>query len=374
VAAGRGDDVWCVIAGGGTAGHVLPAVATAEVLVDRGHDRASIMFVGSYRPIDRELVEGAGFPFHALPGGAIQRRITWSNIRAAWGLLRALGQAVRMTRRWRPAVVVAVGGFASFAGMAAAVVWRIPLVVAEQNARAGLANRLAGRFARSCALPFPQTDLPRGVVTGNPVRAEILAVDRHRDRASARAQLGIEPERVMVLAFAGSLGATRINQAVCGVAARWRGRGDVAIRHVMGSRDWEALQGAITAVSGGALLYQAMRYEDRMDLAMAASDVAVCRAGGTTVAELAVVGLPSILVPLPIAPRDHQAWNALTLVDAGAAVMVRDDELDVDRLESELSRIVDDHELRERMAGAASSVARRDAASAVADLVEAAAR
>jgi undecaprenyldiphospho-muramoylpentapeptide beta-N-acetylglucosaminyltransferase len=357
---------WAIIAGGGTAGHVLPGLAVARTLVARGHDPASLHFVGASRGIEASIVPDAGFDITLLPGRGIQRRLTLANLAAIWGIVRAVVQSVGLVRRRRPAVVLALGGFASVACSLAAVLWRVPLVVADQNARAGASNRLVARFAAACAVPFPETDLPRAVVTGNPVRDEILAVGAERDRDGARDALGLPRDRTVLVAFAGSLGSRRVNDAVYGAVERWAERPDLAIHHVVGARDWEQRP---TLETHG-LSYQAVRYEDRMDLVLAAADLAVCRSGGTTVAELAVVGVPSILVPLPIATRDHQRANAGPLVRAGGAVLVPDAELDTDRLVAEVDAIIDGARLAE-MADAAASLARPDAAERVADLVEA---
>lgn len=362
---------WAVIAGGGTAGHLLPGLAVARELVGRGHAASSIHFVGASRGIEAELVPEAGFDITLLPGRGVQRRLTLDNVGAVLGLLRAAVQAVGLVRRRRPAVVLALGGFASAAVAMAAVLWRVPLVIAEQNARAGAANRLVSRFAAACAVPFPETDLPRATVTGNPVRDEILDVAAHPDRDEARRELGLPVDRIVLVAFAGSLGSRRLNQAVEGAATTWSDRGDLAIHHVVGARDWEIRN----APPQGALEYRAVRYESRMDQVLAAADLVVCRSGGTTVAELAVVGVPSILVPLPIATRDHQTANAGPLVRAGAAVLVPDAELDADRLVAEVDEILAaGPEHLTEMAAAARSLGRPDAAGAVADLVEASAR
>jgi UDP-N-acetylglucosamine--N-acetylmuramyl-(pentapeptide) pyrophosphoryl-undecaprenol N-acetylglucosamine transferase len=361
---------YCLVAGGGTAGHLVPGLVVADELVRRGHRPDELHFVVSERPIDQQLLEETSFVWTTLPGRGIQRRLTLANLGAAWGLVRAGFGALRVMRRERPRVVLAVGGYASLACAIAAVVCRVPLVVAEQNARAGAANRVVGRFARACAVPFGSTDLPRAVVTGNPVRTEVLAVDRQRDRVSAREALGLAADRTVILAFAGSLGSGRVNDAVLGVADAWRDRDDVAIHHSVGSRDWDGLQPAIAGLEGANIQYHAVAYEDRMHLAMAAADVAVCRSGGTTVAEVAVVGLPSILVPLPIAPRDHQTANARELVDAGAACLVPDGDLTTRRLLAELAAIVDDPVHRRSMASAAAALGRRDASGRVADLIE----
>jgi UDP-N-acetylglucosamine:LPS N-acetylglucosamine transferase len=254
-------------------------------------------------------------------------------------------------------------------------------VVADQNARAGAANRLVARFAAACAVPFDETDLPRARVTGNPVRAEVLAVAGERDRPGARRALGLPEDRTVVAVFAGSLGARRLNEATYGAARRWADRGDLAIYHVVGARDWDDRPEVAVAASSassetaapGRLAYRVVRYEEHMERVLAAADLAVCRAGGTTVAELSVVGVPAVLVPLPIATRDHQTANAGPLVRAGAAVVVADDEFDVDRMVDEVDRLVAGGRLDE-MADAARSLGRPDAAEAVADLVERSAR
>ncbi len=361
---------WALIAGGGTAGHTLPGIAIGRALVGRGHPASAIHFVGSERGSEVRLVPEAGFTLTALPGRGIQRKLTPDNIGAVVGLIRAFAKALGLIHRRRPSVVVALGGYASVACALAAVLYRIPVVVAEQNAVPGAANRVVARFARAAAVSFPGTDLPRAVVTGNPVRPEILAVDRSRDRAAARDRLGLPEDRVVVLAFGGSLGARRINRAVTGLVERWADRTDVAVRHVVGERDWDdpSARGEEQAVTSG-ILYRPVRYEDDMPTALAAADVVLARAGATTVAELAVLGLPSVLVPLPIATADHQTANARGLVDLDAACLVPDAELDVDRLVAELDPLVTDGARREAMGVAALGLGRPDAADRVADLV-----
>lgn len=363
--------VWAVIAGGGTGGHAVPALAIGRALVSLGHSQSSIRFIGSTRGVENRLVPPAGFELTALPGRGISRRISITNVAAAIGLLAACGRAVVLMGKLRPAVVVTVGGWASAATAAAAVLWRIPLVVAEQNAVPGLANRLAGRFAAACAVSFDGTPLPRAVVTGNPVRSEIVEADTSpAGRTSARASLGIPADRTVVAAVGGSLGARHINEVVFSLASRWSERTDVCIRHVVGSRDYPDFSARPFEAPAGGLVYQQVEFEDRMDLLLAAADVGVQRAGASTVAELAVIGLPCVLVPLPGAPGDHQTENARKLSEAGAAVLIPDAELDVNRLERDLGGLIDDIDLRLRMRDATIKFARPAAAAEVATLVE----
>ncbi|HVL27767.1 MAG TPA: undecaprenyldiphospho-muramoylpentapeptide beta-N-acetylglucosaminyltransferase [Acidimicrobiales bacterium] len=371
MAAAADPSPFAVIAGGGTGGHVVPALAIGRALVARGHPPSSLHYVGSERGIEARLVPEAGFPLTLLPGRGIQRRLTAENVEAVWGLARASSQAVALLRRLRPRVVVVVGGYASVPCAVAAAALRVPIVVQEQNAVPGAANRLTARVARAAAVAYPGTPLPRAVVTGNPVRPEVLAVSRSAaDRAAARSALGLPAGRRVVGVVGGSLGALRINRAVLAALGRWAGRADLAVHHVVGERDWDLVGRERPAPADGGLWYRAVRYEDRLPLVMAAADVCVSRAGGNTVAELAVLGAPSVLVPLPGAPGDHQTANARVLVEAGGAVLVPDAELDGDRLAAEVDALLADDGRLAAMGSAAAGAGRRDAADQVAALVE----
>jgi undecaprenyldiphospho-muramoylpentapeptide beta-N-acetylglucosaminyltransferase len=355
-----------MIAGGGTAGHVVPGLAIARALLTRDHPMSTIQFVGSTRGIERELVPAAGFPLVVLPGRGIQRRLTLNNLVALGGLVVAAGRALGLVARRRPKVVAALGGYASVPVALAAALWRVPIVVAEQNAVPGAANRLVARFARAAAVSFPDTPLPRAVVTGNPVRDDVFAVDRDE----ARRRLAIEEGRRLVLVFGGSLGALRINEAAVGALAGWRDRDDLVVRHVIGERDWDLVHRGLPDLAGAKLRYQPVRYEHDMPSAMGAADLAVCRAGSSTCFELAAVGLPAILVPSPNVTDDHQTANAGHLVRAGAAVVVPDAELDAARLASEVDRLLAAPGRLDELAAALRRFARPDAAQRVAALLE----
>ena len=367
-----GAETFALLAGGGTAGHVLPGLAVAHALEAAGHDPSSIRFVGSERGLERSLVPHAGFDVTLLPGRGIQRRLTLANIGAVWSLLRATVKGIGLVRRLRPSVVVVLGGYASVACTIGAVLWRVPIVVVEQNARAGAASRLASRFAKVCAVPFAETDLPRAVVTGNPVRPEVLAVDRRTGRDRARDDLGIDRRRILLAVVTGSLGSRRVNEAVLAAVESWSDRTDLAVHHVIGSRDWQHVQSRLPRTRG--LQYRAVRYEDRMASVLAAADLLIGRAGGTTVAELAEVGLGGLLVPLPGSPRDHQTANAAALVRVGGAILVPDAELDGERLVAEVTPLIDDPSRLRAMGEAAHTLAHPDAARTVAGLVETHAR
>ncbi|MGH9154993.1 MAG: UDP-N-acetylglucosamine--N-acetylmuramyl-(pentapeptide) pyrophosphoryl-undecaprenol N-acetylglucosamine transferase [Acidimicrobiales bacterium] len=363
-----------LLAGGGTAGHVVPALAVAQVLVNRGHHPASLHFVGSRRGQEARLVPAAGFTVTLLAGRGIAHRLTLAatadNVAAVAGLAGAAVRAVALVARRRPRVVLSVGGYASVPAAAAAVLLRRPLVLHEQNVVPGSANRLFARFARATAVSFEGTALPRATLTGNPVRAEILAIDGSAGgSAAARLALGLPEGGVVVAVVGGSLGSRRINEAVFGLVERWSDRSGVAIRHAVGTRDWSEVQPVLPRPPPGGLCYQPVEYEYDMAKMLAAADLVVCRSGGS-VAELTATGRPSVLVPLAGAPGDHQSANAAALVRAGAAVMVPDAELTPERLAAELGPLVADGGRRAAMAAAAAALGRRDAAERVADLVE----
>ena len=366
----RDTQTFAIIAGGGTAGHVLPGLAIAAALIGRGHQRSSIQFVGSRGRIEERLVPEAGFAVTLLPGRGIERRLTFRNITAAVGILRAFGRAIVLVRRHRPRVVIAVGGYASVAVALAARLWRVPILVAEQNAIPGVANRLIARFARAAAVSFPGTRLPRAVVTGNPIRSEVLEIDRLRDGAAAKAALGVESGRRLVLVTGGSLGALRINEATVDALDRWNDRGDLAVRHIVGSRDWDVIRADELVGVDRKLQYLPVQYDDNMASTMAAADVAVSRAGSSTCFELAAAGLPAVLVPSPYVTADHQTANAGHVVSAGGAVLVRDDELDGRRLAAEVDGLLADHSRLESMAEAMRRFSRPKAADEVAALAE----
>ncbi|HVW33773.1 MAG TPA: undecaprenyldiphospho-muramoylpentapeptide beta-N-acetylglucosaminyltransferase [Acidimicrobiia bacterium] len=355
---------FALITGGGTGGHVYPGLALAEALVARGHPRESIHWVGNAGKLEETAVPAAGFTITLLPGRGLQRRLTVENVGVALKTARAFRQARRIVKAARPEVVVGVGGYASLPCLVAARLRGIPAVVHEQNAAPGLANRIAVRLGARAAVSLPGTPLPGAVVTGNPVRAAVVAVERHPS-----------PDRPLVAVFGGSLGARRLNEAAVELYDRWRSRTGTAVHHISGPSGHAATAAALAGLrrDGDTLTWTLLPYEDRMPDLYAAASVAVCRAGATTVAELAAAGVPSVLVPLPGAPGDHQTRNAEALVAAGAAVLVPDAECTGARLAAELEGLLADPARLAAMGAAARRLARPNAAADLAALVDAAA-
>jgi undecaprenyldiphospho-muramoylpentapeptide beta-N-acetylglucosaminyltransferase len=363
------EPVFAIVTGGGTGGHVYPALAVADELVRRGHGRDTVRFVGAKRGMEATAVPQAGYEIDLLGGRGIRRslspRAIVANIGALFGAMGAFLRAFGIVGKRAPRVVLGVGGYASAACVVAARLRRVPAVVHEQNAAPGMVNRVAVRLGARAAVSLPDTPLRDAVLTGNPVRAEITRVERAPD-----------PTRPLVVIVGGSLGAGSLNEAVLGLYDRWRSRADVAVRHVAGRRNHDAVSARLAALrrADDVLEYDLRAYEDDMPEAYAHASVFVCRAGAVTCAELTATGTPSVLVPLPGAPSDHQTRNAETLARAGAAVLVPDGELDGARLDDELSTLLADPSRLTEMGTAARTLGRPDATDRVADLVESTAR
>ncbi len=350
-----------VIAGGGTGGHVYPAVSLAEEFVLRGRQRSEIRFVGARRGLEARVVPAAGFRIELLGGRGIERSLTLRNVGAAAALVGAFFRALGLLRAWHPSVVVGVGGYASIPAVTAARVLRIPVVVHEQNAAPGLANRLAVRLGATPAVSLPGTPLRGAVLTGNPVRREVLDVRRL-----------VDPDRPVVAVTGGSLGARRLNDAALGLYDHWRDRDDLTVHHVSGPRDHDRCAGALAALRepDDALRYDLVGYEDHMDALYARTSLAISRAGAVTVAELTAAGVPAVLVPYPAATGDHQTHNARVVADAGGAVLVPDADCDVARLDPLVTELLETPGRLDAMSSVMASFARPAATAALADLVE----
>jgi UDP-N-acetylglucosamine--N-acetylmuramyl-(pentapeptide) pyrophosphoryl-undecaprenol N-acetylglucosamine transferase len=357
-----------VITGGGTGGHVFPMQAVAEQLRADGVLPGRLRFVGSRRGQERRLLGDGPVALTLLPGRGLQRsfapRALVENVVAVAQLATAWLAALYLVGRWRPSVVVSLGGYAALPVGAAAVLWRRPLVLVELDATPGATHRLLGRFAARRCTAFSTPD-PRAVVTGVPLRDAILAVDRSPSaRAAQRDELTppIDSSRLVVVVMTGSLGARRVNDAVLELATRWASRRDRAIIHVTGRRDADRVRRARPTTAG--LDYRIVDFAEMAPL-WQLCDAAVTRAGATTIAELTALGVPAVLVPLPHAPGDHQTENARQLVEAGAAEWVADDQCTGERLDAALERLLTTEE-NERVGASARRLGRRDGAAAIA--------
>ena len=303
-----------LLAGGGTAGHTSPLLATADALA-RLAPGIDIVCLGTPRGLENQVVPAAGYPLELIPPVPLPRR-PGRELAAVPGRLRAaVRETLALLDRVRPDVVVGYGGYVSMPAYLAARRRRLPLVVHEQNALPGLANRAGARVATRVAVSFPDTPLPRAEYVGLPIRTMISGLDRPAARAEARAFFGLDPDLPTLLVTGGSQGARSLNRAVSAAGAAL-GAAGVQVLHVVGPN------GEAEAADTG-VPYVVVGFVDRMDLAYAAADLVICRAGASSVTEAAAVGLPAVFVPLPIG-NGEQAHNARPVVDAGGALLVDD--------------------------------------------------
>lgn len=322
---------FAVISGGGTAGHVLPALAIAEELEDAGHGCDELHYVGAQRGIEAQLLPATPYAHTLLDVDGVQRgfsrRDLSRNLRFVPRQLRARRQARALLRELRPAVVVSVGGYASLPAVLAARRLRIPVVVVSYDRRPGRSSELTARFADAVAAAYPGSPLRRAEVTGAPVRRSIRAVDRLEGRAAARAALGIGADRFVVVCLGGSQGSGVLNTAIADYVAAHRHDARLAVYHLAGARFADQVRAAAADAIGPdpAVDYRVVGYEERMPLLYAAADVIVGRGGASTVAEVAITGAPAILVPWSGAADDHQRLNVEFLSDQGAAILLPED-------------------------------------------------
>ena len=362
-----------LLAGGGTGGHVFPSLAVATALRDADAGLA-IEFVGTAKGLESRLVPEAGWTLHTIEAMAVQRTLSPSLLRVPGVLARATRQVRDLITSRNVVAAVVFGGYVSAPLALAAWRAKVPLIVHEQNAIPGLANRLAGRWASAIATTHDQSRFGRvaPVVTGNPVRPGLDAASAVQGRDAALAHFDLESRRRTLLVFGGSQGARRINDAAVDSATRWSAPEQLQILHATGRATYETVAADWTsalAKEPALPLVRCVDFIDTMEFAYAAADVVVCRAGASTLAELTVLGVPSVLVPYPHATADHQTANARSVSSAGGAVLVTDAELDGARLVAAAEPLLLDDERREQMAAAARSVGRPDAARRVAQLV-----
>jgi UDP-N-acetylglucosamine--N-acetylmuramyl-(pentapeptide) pyrophosphoryl-undecaprenol N-acetylglucosamine transferase len=363
-----------VLTGGGTGGHVIPIRAIAQALLSKGIDPGDVVVVGSRRGQEEELLADLGVELVLLPGRGLRRdtspRAILSNVGAVAGLAVALVRGVLLVARRRPRAVVSVGGFAAFAAAAGAVVTARPLVLVDLDATPGLVHRLLRPFAVAITAAFPVSDGDRAVVTGAPLRDEVLGVTRTpAARTASRARLGLSNSGTVVAVTSGSLGASSVNRATCDLAVRWRTREATTLYHVTGRRDASEVEDRRRTEGIGEDCWHLVAFEPAIADLWAACDVAIARAGASTIAELCATGVPSVLVALPGAPGDHQGANARRLEAAGAAVVLDDAALSGEVLEEVLGGLLDDATRLDAMSAAARSLSRPDAASRIAQVV-----
>lgn len=363
-----------LVAGGGTAGHVFPAIAVAQELRRLEPDLEPV-FIGVADRLESTLVPAAGFTLHEIQTVSIPRRLSPKLASVPAALRRAMRHCEQIAREVGAIGAVTFGGYVSFPVDWAVARLHLPLVIHEQNAVPGLANRIAARWADRIAVTVPGSadrfrHPERVAVTGNPVRNEVLAVDREAERPAARERLGLRPDVPTLLVFGGSQGARSLNNAVIAAHPHWPDL-PLQILHAAGTalyRDaaagWERAR-----ASRPGMTVRLVEFLERMADAYAAADVVVCRAGATSIAELTALGLPAVLVPYPHATADHQTLNAQALAQAGGAVVIEDDRIDGAALVEAVTPLLTDPARYAEMASSSRAFGRRDAATNVARLL-----
>ena len=353
-----------LLAGGGSAGHTSPLLATADAL-RRLRPDVEVTALGTARGLETRVIPEAGYPLELIPPVPLPRRVNADLLRTPGRLRGAMKAALEVIDRVRPDVVVGFGGYVSVPAYLAARRRGLPLVVHEGNALPGIANKLGARLTSHVATSFPGTDLPHARHVGLPVRRMISTLDRAALRAEGLAEFGLEPDRPTLLVTGGSQGARRLNQSVSACAAAFAEAG-VQVLHIVGPSG----EAAPDVAPGGAP-YVVVPFVSRMDLAYAAADAVLCRAGSNTVVEVAGVGLPAIYVPLPIG-NGEQALNARPVVDAGGGLLVADAALTPEWVRATVPDLLTDPERLATMSAAASGVIPMDADEKLAEMVLAA--
>ncbi|OBG22842.1 undecaprenyldiphospho-muramoylpentapeptide beta-N-acetylglucosaminyltransferase [Mycolicibacterium celeriflavum] len=359
------DTVSVVLAGGGTAGHVEPAMAVADALAALDPN-VRITALGTSRGLETRLVPQRGYHLELITPVPLPRKLSGDLIRLPVRLRRAVRQTRAVLDEVQADVVVGFGGYVALPAYLASHSprrhRRVPVVVHEANASAGWANRVGARSARRILSAVPDPGLGSVEVVGVPVRAAITSLDRMALQAEARAHFGFAPDARVLLVFGGSQGAQSLNRAVAAAAKDLAAAG-ISVLHAHGPKNTLDLR----EPADGDPPYVAVPYLDRMDLAYAAADLAICRSGAMTVAELTAIGLPAVYVPLPIG-NGEQRLNALPVVNAGGGLIVEDSDLSPGAVADTVVNLLTDPGRMQTMTAAAALAGHRDAARRVAEI------
>ena len=336
-----------IIGGGGTGGHVFPAIAIANAL-KRQDPTLEILFVGAQNRLEMEKVPEAGFRIIGLPVAGFQRRLTIKNISFFFKLIISMIKSGKIIREFKPDVAVGVGGYASGPIMKAAARAKVPLVIQEQNSYAGVTNRLLAKSAKKICVAYEGMDkyfpAERIVLTGNPVRQELLQLPRNREEDVAHFKL--EPHKKNILIIGGSLGARTLNESINLVLASFD-RNDLQVIWQTGSNGYDAAYEAVKV--SGLKNIKVFPFISDMGSAFGAADIIISRAGAGTISELCLIGKPVILVPSPNVAEDHQTSNAMALVSQKAAILVPDN-LAEEHLVDKIIMLIENQDQRDELA------------------------
>jgi len=356
-----------LISGGGTGGHVFPAIAIADALKKRNPD-AEILFAGANGRMEMDRVPAAGYDIVGLPVAGFQRKLTFKNVTFFFKLAASMLKARRLVRRFRPDVVVGVGGYASGPVLRTAASLGIPTILQEQNSYPGVTNKILARKARRICVAYPEMERffpsEKIVLTGNPVRQNLLA---DVDRAKACQELGLDENKQTILIVGGSLGARSINNGIANDIEQIKKRTDVQFLWQCGKYYYDEMQALLSGQNVSNVVLVA--FISRMDMAYDLADVVISRAGACTISELALLGKASVLVPSPNVAEDHQTKNAMSLVNEGAALMIPDHETP-GRLVGDALDLLDNKAHKKQLEEKVRLFAHSDAAGKIAEEIE----
>lgn len=356
-----------VVSGGGTAGHINPALALAEVLAERG---CQVDFAGCPQGVEARLVPQAGVPFTAFEASGFNRRKPATIVTGVSKIMRSTKKAKAWFADIKPDVVVGFGGYVSIPVARAALALGIPVVIHEQNSVMGMANRYLAKKARAVCLTYEHSasavpDASKVRLTGNPVRSSVVKASREEGRAL----FGLSEDDFMLLVFGGSLGARHINEAIASMKDELLAKDGLHVVHITGPKELERVREGLALTAEEERRWHLMGYQDRMGETLAAADAIVSRAGATSLAEISALAIPALLVPYPYATEDHQTTNARAYVEAGCAYMIPDAELSGEDFKQKVCALAGDAQLREGMTRAARAQKTADAAAKLADVV-----
>ncbi len=362
-----------IVTGGGTGGHIYPALAIANGLKQR-FPGCAVMYIGTNSGLEADIVPKAGFEFHTVRAVGIKRSLSWHNLKVPWEAWAGYREARRLIRNFTPRAVVGTGGYVCGPVVLAASRLKIPTFIHEQNALPGMTNRILSRVVNRVAVTFEDsvTFFPRQApvhLTGLPVRAEIISAIRER----AREKLGVHKNELLVLSFGGSQGARTLNQVVAQSLRFLAGIPEVRLLHVTGIGQYEQFVDMLQSEGLEVSLLDnitVVPYMYEMPEAMAAADLVVSRAGAATLAEITVRGLPALLVPFPFATGNHQEYNARALVSRGAAELVLDADLSGSTLVTKIKQFLADRNRLKEMSVASLRLGRPHALDDIINLIQ----
>ena len=355
-----------IVSGGGTGGHIYPAVTIANQIKEKQPD-AEIIFVGTREGLECEIVPRYGYPIEFIEVAGFQRKLSLDTIKSAFKLLAGLIDALKLIRKIKPDLVVGTGGYVCGPVLFLAALQGIPTCIQDQNAMPGVTNKILAHFVKKVFLGYQEAGKYFGgnsekIFTGNPIRKEILEVSR----ATAIEKFKLDPAKKTILVSGGSRGARSINDAMALVETSLAGRSDVQVIHITGETGYEKFIGQVEKKVLMSDNIKVFRYMHDMPLALAAADLAIFRSGAIGLAELMARGIPSILVPYPYATANHQEHNARAVEGAGGAVVILDKELTGEILLKQIESLLADESKLQKMKDAAKALGRPEAAEDIA--------